>query len=270
MQLPTQSPLSPYVHFQGYARLCWGLLFHRLSYFTAPVPCRRCSVSTFSRGWLTTPSLLLLLLPRRRAATLRLPWQKFSFNSPHRSAPSHKNLLSHWTPLSSPRLSLPPSPCPTRPHAPPRCVQLLKNNRCSRVCRGRAVWWELCPSWLQTVIGAPGLTPTDPSPHLRTPAPRCLPSGSLCTCAICGRSSLLQFKPSLECPSHWPVQFQLIQPTVTVFILIKALFALTVMFCLSGWTHSRLVATRVTLKTVLLHCCRFQETSDKYWGVSVT
>lgn len=217
---PPQSPLSPYVLFQGYAPGCAEdccftaclILPRRSPVDVAQFPLLAAADSQHP------PSL-----SSSTAEVLRLPWQKFSSSSPRRPATSHKNLLSHWTPLSSalvtsPRLCLTDA---TRPRAPPRLVRLLKNNRCSRVC---AVCWELSPSWLQTVIGAPGLTPTDPSPHRRTTAPLCLPPGSRSTCVICGTGSLLQFETSLERPSRCLVHFSLIQQTVPVLILVGALF----------------------------------------------
>lgn len=170
MQLCPQSPRSPYVHFQGYARLCWGVLFHHLSYFTLLVPCRRCSVSTFSCGWLTAHTPLSLFA---------------------------KSLLSSNTlPLSESPESL-DTPLPASlsqsdsPRAPPQCIQLLKNNRCSRVYRGRAVWWEQCPNRLLTVIRPPLpanvqlVTPADPSPYLWTPSHLCLLSLSLYMLNLC-------------------------------------------------------------------------------------
>lgn len=95
MQLPPQSPWSPYVHFQGDSRLHWGVLFHHLSYFTSLVPCRGCSVSPFSHGWLIAYTPLLPYLSCKVHAQLELSL----------SVPA-QILLSHRTPLSLP---LPPT-----------------------------------------------------------------------------------------------------------------------------------------------------------------
>lgn len=202
-----------------------------------------------------------------------LPWQKLrsALTPPPPGRPPLRR-ISWVTGHPSPRLASPPSPCPT---PPPRCIQLLKNNRCSRVCRGRAVWWELCPSWLLTVIGAPGLTPTDPSPHLWTPAPLCLLSRSLSTCLIWG---LLLFKASLQCPSRWPSNslistkrclclFELrlyLTSWVSAHINICSHCDVLSMF---GWAQSRLAGTWSDIKKEQpsLHCCGFKEMSDKYW-----
>lgn len=100
--------------FKGMRGPGWGVLFHRLSFFTLLVPCGSCSVSFFSHGW-------LIAYP---PSSLRLPMQSpcSALNSPPLSV-SLCLLRFSWVTESerhpSPHLSFPPWPTPPSPPGPP-------------------------------------------------------------------------------------------------------------------------------------------------------
>lgn len=129
-------------------------------------------------------------------ATLRLPWQEFSFNSPRRSAP-----LSQESPesLDTPLLASPRYRLPVRLALTPLlgASSFWKTTGAAGCAEGGPSGGNCVQAGFRLLLEPLA----SPRPILHPISGRPLPSvchrGSLATCVTCGRSSLLQLKTLL-------------------------------------------------------------------------
>lgn len=186
MQLPPQSPWSPYVLFRGDEKPGWGVLFHHLSYFTLLVPSGSCSLSFFSHGW-----LIAQLLSHSLCSFTKSP---LSFNSPPLCL-----LRFFWVTRSKDAPLVEPS----------LWYSLLKNNRCSRAWRGQVVWWAMCLN-----LPVAGISPLCPQTSNMLPLPHPSLSLSKPTHPVCACPTIYMYhctcSTTATCYSNLKVQSPLL------------------------------------------------------------